>query len=213
MRGQAIASHAPRMLHCQFPFGRPLGRPGDAEFQHRVLAAALSLVARVDTPVLEDFPVTIDDAADEPLACAIPPRLGPSEHPAVDEAIALQPAYERARERSGRTGVSRDGGADSIPRVVGLLARVAAGESPEDTGHTDQAIAVAARDVRAFYEEAALALSDLVPAARQAESWLYRTTEAGRVLIGARNAMRVRGVPSSIWFALVPAGQPGSETR
>ena len=25
--------HPPRVLHCEFPLGRPLGKPGDAEFQ------------------------------------------------------------------------------------------------------------------------------------------------------------------------------------
>ena len=48
-----------------------------------------------------------------------------------------------------------------------------------------------------------------MPAARQAESWLFRSTEAGRVLIAARDALRGAEYPRGVWFAIVPAGQPG----
>ena len=34
----------PRALHCEFPLGRPLGRPNDPEFQHDVLARAFALL-------------------------------------------------------------------------------------------------------------------------------------------------------------------------
>jgi hypothetical protein len=50
---------------------------------------------------------------------------------------------------------------------------------------------------------------DRVPAARQAESWLFRLTEAGCVLIAARDALRGAEYPRGVWFAIVPAGQPG----
>ena len=41
-----------------------LGRPHDADFQHRVLASAFGLLPRTDVPVLEDFPETIVDEPD-----------------------------------------------------------------------------------------------------------------------------------------------------
>jgi hypothetical protein len=74
-------------------------------------------------------------------------------------------------------------------------------------------VAPAALDIRTYYEEAALALVDHVPAARQAESWLFRSTEAGRVLIAARDALRGAEYPRDVWFAIVPAGQPGPWAR
>jgi len=46
-------SHPPRALHCEFPLGRPLGRPGDAAFQRRVLVAALRLLERSGTAATE----------------------------------------------------------------------------------------------------------------------------------------------------------------
>ncbi len=48
VRGQAETVRAPRMLHCQFPLGRPLGRPNDPAFQHDVLRRALALLDRTD---------------------------------------------------------------------------------------------------------------------------------------------------------------------
>ncbi len=208
VRGQAVDGRAPRMLHCQFPLGRPLGRPGDVAFQRRVLAAAFALLPRTDTPVLVDFPDVIDDAADQPLVCALPPRHDATLHPAVDEAIGLRPAYDRTLQRTGRTGVTRTGDADRIPELLTTLARVADGIPAEKAGLDPTLIAGAGLDIRAYYEEAALALADHVPAARQAESWLYRSTAAGRVLTSARDTLRDGGVSRAVWFPLVPAGQP-----
>ena len=76
----------PRGLICDFPLGRPLGKPADAEFQHRVLAALFDMLSESSGPVLREFGEAISDVEAEPLMCALPPRLDPDEHPAVDEA-------------------------------------------------------------------------------------------------------------------------------
>ena len=138
-----------------------------------------------------------------------PPRHDPSLHPAVDESLGLRAAYERSRARTGRTGVARAGSADDVPAHLDALARIATGDRPDEVGLKLALVAPAALDIRTYYEEAALALVDHVPAARQAESWLFRSTEAGRVLIAARDALRDAEYPRGVWFAIVPAGQPG----
>ena len=46
----------PRALWVSFPLGRPLGKPGDAAFQHRVIEAALNLLHQQSGPVLVDYP-------------------------------------------------------------------------------------------------------------------------------------------------------------
>ncbi|MEX2625472.1 MAG: hypothetical protein WD225_01245 [Ilumatobacteraceae bacterium] len=208
VRGQAEDGRAPRMLHVDFPLGRPLGRPGDPDFQHRVLDAAFALLPRTDVPVLTDFAESILDESDAPLACTLPPRSDPSLHPAVDEAIGLRAAYERQRSATDRTGVVRFGGPDRVPELIGSLVRIAEGTSPDDAGLPPDQVASAGLDVRAYYEEAALALADHVPAARQAESWLYRRTETGTVLAAARDALRAADHPRRVWSALVPVGHP-----
>ena len=56
VRAQAEKTRPPRALWTTSQLGRPLGEPGDAPFQRRVLLAALGLLERTDGPViLEDF--------------------------------------------------------------------------------------------------------------------------------------------------------------
>ncbi len=43
----------PRALVVPYPLGYPLGTPGDAGTQTRILLAALDLLGRLDLPVLE----------------------------------------------------------------------------------------------------------------------------------------------------------------
>lgn len=45
----------PRALFVPFPLGFPLGEPNNPDLQHRVIAAALALLERDDTPLLADF--------------------------------------------------------------------------------------------------------------------------------------------------------------
>jgi len=45
----------PRALFVRYPMGYPLGEPNNPALQHRVIAAALSLLKRNDVPVLEEF--------------------------------------------------------------------------------------------------------------------------------------------------------------
>jgi hypothetical protein len=198
----------PRALHCEFPLGRPFGRPGDPAFQLRVLEAALELLSRPSGPVLEEFPETITEDL-EPVACAVPPRFDPSLPPAVDEAIALRGAYERWRSATGRTAVGRVMDADGVPDALGSLIRIAEGTSLEAAGLPGEPRLVAA-DLRAYYEEAAMALAGHVPAARQAESWFVWHTEAGEVLRRAQTALRDSGAGMEVWFYLVPAPQQRS---
>jgi len=62
LREVAVAVRPPRSLFVPFRHGFPLGRPGDAELQRHVLAAALRLLERGDLapPVLVDYePVAV----------------------------------------------------------------------------------------------------------------------------------------------------------
>ena len=55
LREVAQALHPPRALFVPFPMGYPLGAPHNAALQHRVIAAAFSLLERNDVPILADF--------------------------------------------------------------------------------------------------------------------------------------------------------------
>jgi hypothetical protein len=196
----------PRALHCEFPLGRPLGPPGDPAFQRRVLDAAFALLDRPAGPVLEDFPEVIEEDADTPLACPVPPRYDPSVPPAVDEARALRPAWERARAQLGHTQVGRVADADAIPEAVAAFVRISEGTPWNDAGLPGDPAAVA-MDIRSYYEEAALALAGHVPAARAAESWLFRSTATGAVLKAALAAMGSSDPPYERLLYIVPMSQ------
>src|SRR5918994_7127758 len=206
VRPQIERSRPPRALHCEFPLGRPLGRPGDAEFQLRVLSAAFALLERRAGPVLEDFPETIADEADAPLACSLPPRYDPEVPAAVDEARALHPGWARARTAGGATQVGRAVDPDGIPEAVAAFVRIADGVPWREAGLPGDPAAVA-MDIRAYYEEAAVALADHVPAARAAEPWLYRTTETGAVLKAAMTQIAQADPPYERILYLVPMSQ------
>ena len=104
----------------------------------------------------------------------------------------------------------RFGGPDRIADLVGIFVRITDGAGWNEVGLEPAQLGQAALDIRAYYEEAALALADHVPAARQAESWLYRVTETGRVLRMAQTIIRAADAPRPAWFPLVPVGQPTS---
>ena len=207
VRRQAQNGRAPRMLHCQFPLGRPLGIPNDATFQHDVLRRAFALLGRGDTPVLEDHPVVIDDDSGIAAACPLPPT-GDLEGPApVVEARGLRAAYDRSlAARDGRTLVGRVTDADGIPALVGTLVRLADGATLDDVGWKGHTLIAASQDLRAYYEEAALALTD-DRGARRIETWFFEETEAGRLVRRVQSTLDAAGVNPGVTGYLLPGTQ------
>lgn len=55
LREVAKVIQPPRALFVPYPLGYPLGEPGNRDLQHRIIAAALHLLPRLDLPVLESF--------------------------------------------------------------------------------------------------------------------------------------------------------------
>ncbi|MBS1265482.1 MAG: hypothetical protein MAG471_01327 [Acidimicrobiaceae bacterium] len=206
IRQQVETTRPPRALHCEFPLGRPLGRPEDPAFQRSVLDAAFALLDEPEGPVLVDFPEEITDDSDAPLVCTIPPADTGDVHPAEAEARGLLPAWKRSTAAYGRSTVGKIVPADEVPAVVGLFARIADGEDWQEVGLPGDPTKAAA-DVRNFYEEAALSLTEAVPGARQAETWFVDHTAAGDVVQRARLAMKEQGAAFYFWYYLLPATQ------
>ena len=202
-RKQITATAPPRGLWCDFPLGRPLGTPGDAAFQHRVLAHAFRLLDATG-PVVEAFGEAIDDDVTDVMACPLPPRHDANAHPAVDEARGLRPAYERAVARYGnRAGTGRAVDADGVPGAVEALVRVVDGVDWKEAGIPGVPARVA-QDIRGYYETAALGLADHVPSAWAGTRWFFDETETGRLLLAARLVMRDAGVKQPVWFYMAP---------
>lgn len=212
IRGQFEASRPPRGLFVDFPLGRPLGRPGDVDFQRSVLTAAFELLERNDGPFIVDFPEAIVDDADEPASCPMPPRHDTDVHPAVDEARGLRDAYQRNVDATGRTLLGRvtTPDVDGVVALIEKLIRIEAGESLSDVGFEGSEAIAAGQDIRAFYEEAGLQLADNVTGARSLESWFYRSTEAGQLINRARLAMKDNGTGDDFTVQYL---MPGTQAR
>ncbi len=207
IRDVAERMRPPRALHAEFPLGLPLGKTRDRAFQHRVLEAAFALLAEPVGPVLVDFPETIQSEGGEPLTCSLPPRYDADLHPAVDEAQALQSAYARAVARSGRTSVGRAITAAEVPEALAKFVQIINGQAWEEVGFGAPPMQVAT-DVRTYYEELAIELAADGPlAAWGAGRWFYDKTEAGKVLLAARQEMKKAGAPFQIWWHMAPGSR------
>jgi hypothetical protein len=80
---------------------------------------------------------------------------------------------------------------DDVPEAVARLVTMAGGKWWAEAGFTsEEEVYFTVADVRAFYEEAAIALIDEVAAARQVEAWFFRQTETGKVLVELAEVVR-----------------------
>ena len=200
VRAQIEKTRPPRGLWTSSQLGRPLGEPGDAAFQRRVLMAALGLLERTDGPViLEDFHDDPPGWSDNPAwsAPTVPPFGSLPTTPDgwecafADELRHLMPAWRQAGTRFGRTTTGLSFQApDAWPAFT---ARVLGGDLPVVEGHDTTALALRflCDDVKAFYGEVAQA-DGPVPSSQQVDAWFWNGTIAGALL----RALRVAAMES-----------------
>jgi hypothetical protein len=194
VRAQMEKTRPPRGLWTPFQLGRPLGEPEDPAFQRRVLLQALGLLERRDGPViLEDFPDDPPNWSDtvgwQPpdLPIIETPDSAPHWQAALErEMAALRPAWQRARERYGRTTTGLSGqAAEQWPECV---AQFLAGKLPTVALHNTPALTLRflCDDIKAMYSEAAQAFGP-PPSSRQIDMWFWSGTIAGRLLVALRS--------------------------
>lgn len=204
VREMAAKVSPPRVLHCEFPLGRPLGKPNDPAFQLDVLALAFALLDAQSGPVFVDHPDVIE-ADNHAVSCALPARFDPSLPPAVDEARGLRKAYDRSLTARGVTSVGRVISADGVPDVLGLLHLLAEGADWKSIALPGGNTTAVCHDIRTYYEEAALQLVDgPAPGGRAMEDWFFEQTEAGKIMLGARSALKAAGAKFPVWFYMTP---------
>jgi hypothetical protein len=187
----------PRALFVPFPFGHALGRPDDPVLQHRVLRAALDLLAEPAGPVLRDFP---DDGepGDQPpaptQASAITPGTAIPEDPALETSQMRQYHEQWLARSGGRTAFGLSGiPATRFRGVVRFLQAFAAGEEADMAERPTDVplpnfIRYCADDWKALYFEARLAMKPS-SGGDDVARWFWAETAAGQVLRRVRDRL------------------------
>lgn len=129
VRENAVSMQPPRSVWVTFPLGRPLGKPNDPAFQHRVISAALELLNCDSGPVLADYPedapsVAVDSAPACPVSFHRTTReTGTWTSKLLSELETLRPWHDLGRRRRGRSlvGVSPNSITENLTKLGDLL--------------------------------------------------------------------------------------------
>ena len=196
VREQTEKVGPPRALWVPFPLGRPLGVPGDADFQLDVMRAALGMLETASEPTIEDYPAEAPGAGTEQWAC--PLNLATESDDSLSarlsaEVARLRPWAAETRRKRGRTLFGLSGAAtDQVDEVAAALAEVAeSGELLEEpSGDIEWAhpmpflLRHLADDLRSFYHEAIAAQPGETPPNHDAlNTWIFGGTVLGEVLV------------------------------
>jgi len=107
VRKHAVLVRPPRAIWVPFELGRPFGGPNNTIQQTQVLQAALDLLEETGPgPVLKDFPVAEETDRQED-AWNFPGKLEAND--VLAEVRSVQPLWEQACQRNGRTTVGISG--------------------------------------------------------------------------------------------------------
>ena len=203
VREHSEKTKPPRVLFVPFPFGYALGLPDDPALQHRVLRAALDLLAEPAGPVLRDFP---DDAepGDQPAAPAQASGIAPAttipDDPALETAQMRQYHQQWLAGSGGRTTFGLSGvPATRFRGVVRFLQAFAAGEDADMEERPAELplpnfVRYCADDWKALYFESRLAMK---PGATgdDVTRWFWAETAAGQLLRRVRDRLEASEDP------------------
>ena len=188
----------PRALWVPFDFGRPLGVPGDADFQRRVVLAALALLDAKTGPVLIDYPEEAP-LVEEVTGWACPVNLKPPTEvdqrvPLLaaleDELSRLGPWYDRAVEKRGGTTLGASGIAiENIPAFITAFLDGDVPGNPRPEVPLADMLVFACDDLRTYYIEAASAQPGRAVGGEVLD-WFWDETTAARVLWALRSLCR-----------------------
>jgi hypothetical protein len=190
--------------------------PGDAEFQHRVLTAALKLLEESGAPVFQSYEEDAPDQVEgeQSWACPVsfpqPTADSSIASQVLDEMALLQPWYDKGRQ-SGGTSVGLSGLEleDAVRFVASFLE-----DGPPDSGTVEEKpvadlLKYAVEDIKAFYNEAAVSQPGSA-SIRAIEDWYWGETSAGGLVRAVRQACLEHTDPAvriAASFLLVPTSQ------
>jgi hypothetical protein len=206
VREHAEKVKAPRVLFVPFPFGYALGKPNDAQLQHRVIGAALDLLQREQGPVLEDFP---EEEVPEALvqASAVTRVAAEAVRDPADEVTTLRAFYERwVEDHGGRTAVGLCG----IPQrrwrgVIRFLESYSRGEDADMNERpagvpVPQFIRYCVDDLKAFHYEARMAQRPNV-SEPELHRWFWGETAVAQLIRALARRMNASDDPALKYVA------------
>lgn len=204
VREHVEAVKPPRALYVPYPFGSPLGRPLDADYQHRIIGAGLTLVQEVGSPVLVDFedPHYVEQRGAPAQYSEVSGRVGAEKRSDVDpatETTRVRQYYQRwIEQRDGRTTVGLTGIQPARFRgIIRFLEAFADGddvdmrERPADVT-LGEWIRLCALDLRTMFSEARMAMVDAVTS-EEIDLWFWGETSTGYLLQRVKDAMDASG--------------------
>ena len=193
IREHTEAMKPPRALWVPFVLGRPFGAPNDAEFQRRVVLAALRLLEKSSGPVLEDFaeeaPAPTGGDAEAfvcPVSFAPPAADGDLAAEFQREIAELSTWHELTKKKRGRTTASLSG--LSLAQAAAFVSNLSENDAtPSYRKDLDilPALRLACHDIRAYYLES-VAAQPGAKAAAEAEAWFWLKTAAGKTMFRLR---------------------------
>ncbi|MFC1885550.1 hypothetical protein ACFLZM_00620 [Thermodesulfobacteriota bacterium] len=184
----------PRALWTPFELGRPFGVPNNPAFQRRVLLAALKLFEAPDGPVLADFPDEAP-ASPDPVAVLSCPVSFPEQDADLSETgklcdalkremISMQPWYDLAVKKRGRTTVGVSGlDLNNLGDFICAFLDECTPENPRNDVTLAYSLKLATDDIKAFYFEGIIAQpGQESPSVRTITQWFWQHTVAAKVL-------------------------------
>ncbi len=186
----------PRALWVPFEFGRPLGPPGDAAFQRRVLMAALNLFEARSGPLLVDYAEEAAKATEDEIEgwvcpinlASLPAGSGPDS--AIEsEMKSLRPWYDLALDRRGRSNLGASGlSLEDARNVVLSFTNAEPDDTPVAGVSRAEGLRLAVDDIKAFYVDAATAQPGNATGA-DIQDWFWRETAFANLLHGLRKKL------------------------
>ena len=178
-----------------FELGRPLGVPGDAAWQTRVLQSVLELLETPNGPaVLVDFPYDAPVSSEEQAVLACPVSF-PAPVTALSDTERLRDTlnqeiqelrswYDMAVTKRDRTTVGVSGlDPEAIGKFVGAFLGGDIPASPKEDMPVLDLFKLAVEDLKAYYFEAMAAQpGQSTASSSKLANWLWRETTAGKVL-------------------------------
>ena len=194
IREHSLKINPPRTLWVPFELGRPLGVPGNPEFQRRMLVSLLKLLEAENGPVLADFPEDAPAGPNGPSAMVCPVSFP---KPVVElddkgflyqtlqqEVAELRTWYDLGVAKRGRTTAGTSGlDLESAAKFVGDFIFSDDPTRPLNDVPPLSLLRLAIEDLKAFYFEAMTSQ----PGQQNARSttvanWFWGETAAAKVL-------------------------------